>query len=159
MYNDLTNNGHPIQHLVPAVVSATTTPAAGIDNSNIGSVLFHINIGALVNPDASDYYSIVVQISADDSSWAAITDADNIIFTIDGVKTDPETIASGIMKKLDAGGDAAALYTVEYNGLAAYVQIEMIETSSAGDATCAVGITAIRFNPSHRGATGMLPTD
>jgi len=122
MRKDLTNNLGVVQTLAPITWSGNTPTDTGlttVDGENCASVEHVVNVGASGDTlSGSVKVALILQHSTDDSTWAAVTDAGHYLRS-----SDMETLASGIVKNVDAPADASTYYRVTYVGPYRYSRI------------------------------------
>ena len=154
-FNDTLNNIKIQQSLAPASISASAAPSS-MNKAGALSTVHIVSVGALTNPDDSDYFALYLYDSADDSTYAVVDDLTEVIFKINDTITTPETIASGIIYKLNAAGDASKEYSIEYVGIKQYSKIVITEVVSATDASALIGVVSFNTGLTNVGGSGAL---
>ena len=152
-FKDLIYTSEVLQALAPIVVAADAEPT-GTDRKGWDGTLHLVNVGARGDTwSVAHYIDLILQHCDDDATWVAVTSADDIQF--DGTV---ETIASGIIKKLDAAGDGSQIYEVGYIGPKRYSRIYLDFTGTHATGTV-MGVLTINLGQKYAGAAGvtMLP--
>jgi len=123
-----------VQLLAPVVVSASATVSTGVNLTDVGSVMFQIAVGAFSTFDGSNKLAIVMQHSDTDvdGDYANCADADIL---------DAEDGANGVLKLLDASGDAGQVYEGHYLGYKKFARIRLVET---GTVSVPVAVLAVK---------------
>ena len=126
--------------VIPAVYDADNEGET-IDTKGYGSVLFVANVGAAgITWTTTNKLTLLVQESADDSTWTAVAAAD-----LDGGLS---TGTLGEFKVLDDATDASLAYHVGYLGNKRYCRAKILKggTHSTGSP---IGIVALKGNPKY----------
>ena len=120
-------------------ITATTTSAT-CDLQGYDSSLFLITVGVDAALDSGDYWTITMQHSDDDSTYAVIAAADFV-----GANAGTAiTATSGVLATIDATAEDDVLISGSYIGDKRYVQIKFTETSDTGDLDTPICITALK---------------
>jgi len=114
---------------LPQVVSADLTPANGVELNDCEGVNFEAIIGADgATLGATDKLDIILEDSDDDSTYAAVTNADYVL----GLTPD----ASGIVATIDGATDDEQSYKCGYLGPKRYAQIRADVTGTVSLPVC-----------------------
>ena len=153
---DISNVQTPQQCLAPQTLTGNgdTTNCTGVNLSRYHGVEFQISVGALGDSHSGSLKTdLIIEDSADNSTYAAVTDIDALVLPA-GVSM--ETIASGILKAVDAAGDASQIYRVGYRGSKQYVRIALDRTGnhSSGTPYSVTALRVLRF----AGSNGVAPS-
>jgi len=119
--------------LAPVVVTATGN-SSSVDVKDYGALCVLVHAGAMAF-DGSNLLDLKLQHSDDDSTFTDCA-ADDVF--------EGEDMANGIVKKLDAAGDADKVHPLFYLGNKQYVRVRYEET---GTVSVALGITAVKGHP------------
>jgi len=144
---DLANNLSVTQILDPATItSAASTNSNGIDTAlTTGSAVITVNCGESGDTlSGTVKWDYILQDSADNSTFAAVTDTNSVSFgTVD---------SSGIFATVDAASEDDAAYTIGYIGAKRYVRVSIARTGTHSNGTPhgAIGITS----PIHKPVSG-----
>ena len=120
-----------IQTIAPAVLTGngTDTEGAGVDGKNASAVRHSLSVGESGDTwSGSLYTDVILQDSADNTIFAAVDDSSEYIGTM-------ETVASGIVKVLDAEADDNAIYDIIYIGTKRYSRLFLARTGNHATGT------------------------
>jgi len=136
-----------VSGLAPAVRTATAL-SASCDLAGYEGCTARIHVGTFgTSQSASVYIEAEVQDSDDDSTYAAVANA-NLDFPSAFSARTGTAVGTFFQSKTDAAADAAGLYEVGYHGLKRYVKVNVRFTGTHGTGTP----TAVSF-------TRALPRD
>lgn len=128
MWNNLKQKIYHVQVLAPQTLSATTA-TTGVDCQDINSLGFVLNVGAFAF-DGSNYLTVNLQESDDNSSWSNVTQV------YEG--TAPAALV------LNTSGQQSKSHIVEYRSGKRYARLNIVET---GTVSVAIGVVAISNKP------------
>lgn len=141
---DLANN-IAVTQLVDPVTATATTNSASIDLQFDNGAMVIVNIGESGDTlSGSVYWTLILQDSSDDSTWAAVTDTDYVTWgTVDG---------SGVFATIDAAAEDDSVHKIGYIGPNRYVRVAVTATGTHTNGTpiAVSGCTA----PIHLPASG-----
>ena len=144
------NIGDVTQTKSPIVVTASFN-ATSMDKQGWGSTKHIVNIGESGDSwDGSNYFDIIIEDSADNSTFAVVTDSTKL----NGTMT---TLASGIIDVFNAEAEDNALSEIEYIGDKRFSRIVVTATGSHSTGT-PISSTAFNFNPRYAGSVGGQPS-
>lgn len=144
------NIGDVTQTVNPATITSDTN-GTGMDKQGWGSTKHIVNVGESGDTwSGSDYFDIIIQDSADNSTFAAVTDATKL----NGTMT---TLASGIVDVFDAEAEDNALSEIEYIGDKRYSRIVIDATGTHSNGT-PMSAVSFNFNPRYAGSVGGKPS-
>tara|TARA_R110000787_G_scaffold273374_1_gene381066 strand:- start:541 stop:1005 length:465 start_codon:yes stop_codon:yes gene_type:complete len=132
---DLANNLKMTQVLDPATTSATVN-TTGLDLNGANGAMINVLIGESGDTlSGSVYWDLILQDSADNSSWSAVTSNTDVSFA--------DVDSSGIYATIDAASEDDASYPIGYNGAKRYVRVAITKTGTHTNGTPigAVGIS------------------
>lgn len=139
-YSDLYNSTKEITCLVPQTLTADTNCTAvdlgkgGLDGRNFRSVMFLISLGADASLSGANYWTIELEDSDDNSTFADVTTAGYV----DG---NVEDLTGGACFIVDATTEDETTLAVQYTGPKRYARIVMNETGTiTGTPVSVVGL-------------------
>jgi len=124
MLRNLMDKIYQVALLVAQTVTATGN-SSSIDLKDLMSCTFLLNVGNFAF-DGSNYLTLAVQESDDNSTWSEATVANGGLYEAAPV--------------LDAGGDANKSHAIEYRGTKRYARLAWTET---GTVSVPLSVTAI----------------
>ena len=156
MFEDLLNNVYVLETLESEAEDVSSDVECGaVDGKDAAGVLHTINVGAIATtPAEANHTRLVLQDSDDNSTWADVTDENVVKFKIGDTITAMEDATTGLLKALDAAGDADKLYTAQYTGQKRYSRILLKAVGTVTDID--IGLTAMVFGLGHSGAALLL---
>ena len=156
MFEDLLNNTKWAECLESDLEDvAASVECDSVDIKEAAGVIFSINAGAITwSPDGTDKLGLVLQDSADDSVWADVTDESVVQFKISDTITAMEDATTGLLKMIDAAGDADKLYSAQYVGQKRFARILLEHHGTI--TTIDIGVTSVVFGLSRAGASGVI---
>ena len=141
MRRDLHSNIKAVQHIAAAVVTATQTPAAGVDLQGFSSAEFVISIGAVANIAASPQPSWAFKLQESDASGSGFTDVtesgDVLVGSAKSPVAAPDS-STGVFLTVDAAAEDDQVYRVGYIGNKRYVRVVATAANTPGDTPLAV---------------------
>jgi len=152
---DLHNNIKAVSLIDPIVANNDTegTPASGLDTRGFQSAELIATLGAAADTLASGslYWDIVLEESDDDSTWTAVTSANDVLVAANSNVAAPD--ANGIIATVSAAADDNKVYRVGYTGSKRYCRIKFDATGTHTNGT----VLALMGILSH--ALGLPATD
>lgn len=136
--SDLINRTADVVGLIPVVMTATKT-GAGADKRGFRGTLHVISIGDSGDTlSGSVYFTVKIEDSDDDSTYAAAVTADVI----------GQTLTAGVMDTIDAPTEDSKNILVQYVGASRYSRIVLTITGTHTSGT-PVSIMALNTGSSH----------
>jgi len=136
--SDIINRTEDNVELLPVVMTATKT-GTGIDKQGFDGTCHIIALGASGDTiSGSVYYTLKLEDSDDDSTYASAVTADVI----------GQTLTAGVFATIDAPADDEQNYLVQYVGAARYSRIVMTITGTHTNGT-PVSIVALNVGSRH----------
>lgn len=138
---DLHHNIRVEQLLKPATVTTDATPANGLDTFGFESAELVALIGQSGDTlSGSVKLDVVLEDSDDDSTYAAVTNADYVLVDADGVTAEPDS--SGIIATVDAAAEDETKVRIGYRGPKRYCRLkfDLTGTHSNGIPVAELGI-------------------
>lgn len=130
--------------------STASVNGTGVDGSRHFAVEHIVNVGiSLETLSGSLKTTLYLEDSADNSTYAAVTDAAYII-------GDMVTLASGIFAVIDAAAEDPAVFNIGYRGPQRYSRVRALFTGNHSTGT-PLGAVAIKGEPRFSGTTGIFP--
>lgn len=129
---DLHNNIKVVQALDPATVTADAN-GSGIDRQGFCAVEHIVSVGESGDTlSGSVYIELVIQESSDNSTWADVTAAADVLVGADGISAAPDS--SGVFATVDAAAEDDRHFRIGYRGSERYsrVQVDVTGTHTNG---------------------------
>lgn len=140
MHRDLLHFTSTVRALSPVSVADNTAQVAqAVDANGYAGVLYTINIGSVADADAT--FTVLLEESDDNSTWAAVADIDMISQTSG---TAPEAAASF---QFDSDNTVKVL---DYIGFKRYTRMTI--TPAANASAALFGVTAHKYGARHNPA-------
>ena len=144
---DLHNNICVDNISLPAVATATVTPANGVDTRGFDSceLVCHMgNSGDMLSGTVN--WQIRVQHSDDDTNYSAVTDANHLLFGGDASVTAPDE--NGAVATINAPAEDSKIFRIGYRGPKRFARLVVVAAGAHTNGT-PIAIFAIKGHP-HR---------
>lgn len=132
---DLISNVKTVLHFAKTL-SATETPASGVDLAGFDSALIQCSIGTVTNIANSPQPSWTFKLQESDDN-AAFTDVAEADCLLDAGSNDG-AVASGVFATIDAAAEDDAVYTIGYRGTKRYARVVATAANTPGATPVAV---------------------
>lgn len=132
---DLHSNIKAVQHVAAQAITATNTPASGVDLKGYDSAEFLIGIGTVANIANSPQPSWAFKLQESDSASADFTDVTDSNDVLVGSAASPvaaPNASTGVFLTVDAASEDAATYRVGYVGSKRYVRVVATAANTPG---------------------------
>lgn len=148
---DLHNN-IKVTQLLSAQAITSTTNSSGLDTKGFDSAELLVNVGTITNIGGSPNPDIELRLqdSDDDSTYAAVTDANDVLVDANSRVAAPNS--DGMFSLIDAAAEDALHFRIGYRGTKRYVRVAITASSEAIGST-PVSVNAIQGHPAIRPST------
>lgn len=138
----------PVQHVPAQIITATNTPANGVNLAGFNSCTFLIFIGTITNiansPQPS--FAFKIQHSDDDVTYEDVTDANYLLtHNAKAPVTAPDS-TTGVFLTVDNAAEDAALYAVGYIGPKQFARVVGTASNTPGNTPYAVAALLAHAN-------------
>lgn len=132
---DLHSHIKAVTHVAAQAITATNTPAEGVDTKGFESVEFLISVGDVTNIANSPQPSWVFKLQESDASGAGFTDVTDSSIVLTGSAKSPETApdsSTGVFLTIDDAAEDATTYRAGYVGSKRYVRVIATAANTPG---------------------------
>lgn len=144
---DLHSNVKAVSHII-GTLTATETPANGVDLAGFGSSEFIIHVGEVTNiansPQPS--WAFKLQESDDDSDYSDVTNANDVLVGSAKSPVTAPNASTGVFLTVDAAAEDDQVYRVGYIGTKRYARV--VATAANTPGATPISVVAVLGNPS-----------
>lgn len=144
---DLHSNVKAVSHII-GTLTATETPANGVDLAGFGSSEFIIHVGEVTNIANSPQPSWAFKLQESDSQSSGFTDVTNADDVLVGSAKSPVTApdsSTGVFLTVDAAAEDDQVYRVGYIGTKRYARV--VATAANTPGATPISVVAMLGNP------------
>lgn len=138
MRRDLHSNIKVVQHIAAAVVSATVTPASGVDLDGFDSAELVIAIGTAAGIATGGWDFKLQESDSLSTGFTDVTTAGDVLYESAASPVQAPDGSTGVFLTVDAAAEDEATYRVGYIGSKRYVRVVATATGSPGNTPLSV---------------------
>lgn len=138
---DIHSHVKVVQHVAAQAITATNTPAAGVDTDGFDAAEFLISVGTVANIANSPQPSWSFKLQHSDSASADFADVTDSTLMLTGSAKSPVTApdsSTGVFLTIDAAAEDAETYRIGYVGSKRYVRVVATAANTPGSTPYAV---------------------